>query len=557
MPRPRPSRRGPHRGIQGLPKRTPASIVPVLAVSLLVLSALALAACRAAPRDASPVAEPVRISAAGVARHADAILEIGRRAVTEVGIHGLAIGIAVGGETVFAEGFGHADLARERRAQRDTVFDVASVGKQFTAAAILRLVETGYLSLDDRVREFVPEAPESFPTATVYELLHHTSGFEAGDYELEELPPDIAEPRRGAEVLDDLELRRGRVRFAPSETWMYCNPGYVLLGLVVERASGRPYAAFVREEILRRAGVDGMTVGERAEPSRMAESLIRESDTEVRPMPRIHMSAYGGQGSICSSVVDLLAWQEALASGRVVSKASRGRMTSPAVVRGRHATAELPYGMGLRLGTFDGHRKEGQTGTFPGGSSVLAHYPDIDLTIAVLSNTYGEVPHARALEGEIAARILDGVDRSEGIRAPDRQLDGRLTVADARRIEGVYMGDEPYEARIEDERLVVTRVRDGKELVRLDHVGGWRFAGRDGSSYREWFLPDGDQAGWWVIEKFGFISSNHVLRRVPAKAPERSAAATRLEAGPYPHRRAPHAPDTASRGHVDADPCSA
>lgn len=431
------------------------------------------------------------------------IREVGNRAVAEDRIVGLSIAVARDGRVVFAEGFGYADLERRRPVTVSTAFDVASVGKQFTAAAIMRLVEDGELSLDDHIKSIVPEVPSHFPNATVYELLHHTSGFVAGRVDYVANPPRNADrPRKGIEVLDDAELLTGEIRFAPSETHAYCNPGFLILGVAVEAASGQSYATFVRDKLLRPAGLSDMTVCERADASRMADSLHRDDDRVVA-MPLIDMTVYSGQGSICSSAIDLLRWQRALTHGEIVSLDSFEQMSAPARVRGSVAEVPLPYGMGLRLGRFRGNRKIGHTGTFEGGTAILAHYPDTGLTVAVLSNTGGDVPHARLIEAEIAEKLLP--DR----RGPRHAVP--VASRDAARIEGVYCGRKCYEARVDGADLRV--LHEGREVARLTHVGDLIFESKRDPDVREWFLLDGDRAGWWLIESHGYISGNYALRR--------------------------------------------
>ncbi|MFG0327280.1 MAG: serine hydrolase domain-containing protein [Phycisphaerales bacterium JB037] len=442
-------------------------------------------------------------SAVGCARrttlppdHIAQIRSIAHRAIDDHGIVGLSIGIAIDGRTVFAEGFGHADLARQHPATADTIYDIASVGKQFTAAAVLRLAEQQRLSLDDRIRRFVPAAPDHFPDATISELLHHTSGFVGGDLDELNPPPGLDQPRTGLAVLDDAELHEGRTVFAPSETWVYANPNYLLLGVAIEQASGKPYPDYIQSELLRPAGILGMTVGDRADPPLMSGSF-NKSDEGTSAVPLIHMSVYAGQGSVCSSVTDLLRWQRALDDFRIISAESIDFMRSPAIVHGTHASATIPYGTAIRLGSFHGHPKLGHTGTYDGGSAVLANYPDARLTMTVLTNTNGkDIPHALALEAEIAALLLD-VDPAA---SPSPQpIPANL----ARRIQGHYRGGYNIEAAVEDDQLLVKY--NGNTVGRENMAPDQTFRNPDRPGEVSWFLADGDAAGWWLLQRHGFL----------------------------------------------------
>jgi len=435
---------------------------------------------------------------------AEEIRAIGQRAVDEDGIVGVSVGVAIDGEIVFAAGVGHADAERSVAASPATVYDIASTGKQFTAVAILQLAERGRLSLDQRARSFVPELPEHFPDATIEQLLRHTSGFVSG--ELDELnpPADYTVPRYGLELLTDVELQTGQALFDPDETWVYSNAGYLVLGMVVEAASGMRYDDYIREEVLAPLEPHAMFVCEYP-PSALGSERLRRTGSGVEPVPYIDMTAWGGQGSINSSVLDLLRWSRALNGGTIINAQSLRAFRRPSVVHGENAAAEIPYGMAQRIGSIDGFHKVGHTGTFDGGSAALAFYPDASLEIAVISNTRGNgTPHAHRIETLIAKLLLEVVDPDvASMRAP-------VTDEQRRAIEGAYTDGRVFEASIEGDVLVVTR--QGAELERLVHIGGMRFRNPETPDVFEWFIMDGDRAGWWVYS----VSGNYleVLRRV-------------------------------------------
>ncbi|KAA3604910.1 MAG: class A beta-lactamase-related serine hydrolase [Planctomycetota bacterium] len=437
-----------------------------------------------------------------------AVRAIGERFVTEAGIVGLSIGISVGGEIVFAEGFGHADAVRSIAVDEHTLYDIASVGKQFTAVAILSLLERGALSLEDRVRAYVPDLPAHFPDATINQLLRHTSGFVSG--ELDELnpPADYRRPRYGLKLLTDVELQTGRTIFRPEENFVYSNAGYLVLGLVVEAASGRRYDQYIRDQLLIPNQLEGMLVCERGEPPRMSQALHRTSD-EVRPVPHIDMTAYSGQGAICTSVIDLLRWSHALNSGRILKPTSLKLFRSPSTLGGDHAELTVPYGMAQRLGHLGGHVKAGHSGTFDGGSATLMVYLQDDLEIAVIANTRGDgTPHAYRIELEIAKLLF-------GIALPDVSSQRRpLDPKDARRVAGTYStGADQYEAAFEKDELIV--LQDGRPIERLVHIGSLRFRSMIDPSVLQSFILDGDGAGWWIYD----LSGNYleVLRALDRK----------------------------------------
>lgn len=433
----------------------------------------------------------------------DAVDIIGHRAVHDQGIVGLSIAIARDGQVVYARGFGHADAGLTRPATERTVYDIASVGKQFTAAAVIQLVEQGKLTYDTRVRTLVPELPSNVPDATIEQWLRHTSGFVGGDIDELAPPEHYTTPKRGLEILADPAIADGRAMFEPGETWIYCNAGYLILGLVVEAASGMAYDDYVRRHVLAPLEPHDMTVCEYP-PESIASERLNRSERGVAHVPHIDMSAYAGQGSICSSALDLVRWSRAINDARVFSRASLQKFREPSVVTGDHATASVPYGLGQRLGEMDGHAKAGHSGTFDGGSAVLFTYPDDGLEIAVICNTRGGgAPHAAVLEAEIAKRLLD-------IRPPDVQAQRTpVTQEQKRAIEGTYADDARFTATIVGDEMVV--FQDGKEEERLVHVGGMRFRRVDRPDIYEWFVMDGERAGWWIYSMSGNFLD--VLRR--------------------------------------------
>jgi CubicO group peptidase (beta-lactamase class C family) len=466
------------------------------------VAATGLAACAT---TAPPPPPPAPAQAAFTDDLAARVRAIGERAVREDGVVGLSIGVAVDGEIVFAEGFGHADAERTVPTTAETMYDIASIGKQFTAAAIMRLVDDGRLTLDRRVREFIPSLPEHFPDGTIEQLLRHTSGFVSGTIDEMNPPEDYTRKRYGLELLTDVELQIGATRFGPEETFVYSNAGYLVLGLVVEAASGQRYDEFVRNELLLPNGLDEMTVCERATGARMSDSIRRSADGSVAPVPFIDMTAWSGQGSICSSAVDLLRWSNALNTGRIISPDSLAQMRSPSTVRGSHETASVPYGFAQRLGRLGTSTKVGHTGTFDGGSASLTYLPEAGVEVAVISNTGGVgTPHALRYELEIA-KLLTGF-----VETPVESQRTALDASQGRMIEGVYTDGREFRATTEEDALIV--IRNGRAIERLTHIGGMRFRTAEQPDVLQSFHPDGDRAGWWVYEVRG--SYLEVLRRV-------------------------------------------
>lgn len=299
-----------------------------------------------------------------------------------------AVLVAQDGDVMLSEGYGLANVEWEIPATASTRFRIASVTKQFTAAAILVLEEAGKLSVNDKVHEHWPEAPAQWQDVTVFHLLTHTSGI-----------PESAVPSAGGDTRRPVgpstpEQVIGRfldrpLDFAPGTRWSYSNSGYLVLGFLIEKISGLSYASFVEQNIfaplaMTDSGYDSYTTV----ISRRAMGYRRVGDGFLNA-PYLDMSLPYAAGGLYSSVEDLLKWTRGLFGGELLSPASVARMTTPVMSE---------YGFGVVMSTDDAGRAFiYHTGGIPGFSSVLLYYPERRITVAALSNIEGGGPGAAGL----------------------------------------------------------------------------------------------------------------------------------------------------------------
>jgi CubicO group peptidase (beta-lactamase class C family) len=314
----------------------------------------------------SPSPSPSRDHSAFIA----AIDALAAEALQRGPIVGLSIAVFEHGNAVLAKGYGSADLEAAVAATAETSYPIASVTKHFTAGAILRLADQGKLSLDDPLSRFFPAARPRIGALTIRHLLDHTSGLTRGG----------PAPRAAALSV----ITRGGTAHAQGEDWDYSNYNFSLLGLVIEQASRRDYAAYVHDEFavpLALTGTgyceDGSAVPGRGRDYQSGVKTVSPTTYWTEP----HFFAAGG---LCSTVLDLVRWEKALEDGRVVSPAMLQAMRTPARVRNG---LEADYGYGTRLGITGPHRKLGHTGGGQSNKAVLSRYPDDDVTVALLLNT--------------------------------------------------------------------------------------------------------------------------------------------------------------------------
>jgi CubicO group peptidase (beta-lactamase class C family) len=384
----------------------------------VLVSILAVAACHGAsstPRTPAP-ARPVAVAnpyAAKIDALVDAVLA-DHRAV------GLAVAVARGDQLLVAKGYGVADVAHATPVTADTVFRIGSVTKQFTAVAILQLVERGELKLTDDVRTYVPEFPAKSRTVTIEHLLTHTSGI-----------PSYTDAANwielGAKRMTHAQMLAlfadAPLGFDPGTRWEYSNSNYYLLGMVIEKVTGKPYAEVIRDRVLAPAGMTASGYCTDTMPGLAAGYSLH--DGTPAPAAPVDMSTPYAAGALCSTVGDLLAWQRALDTGVVLAPETIARMRTAATLANGDSTH---YGYAVFLGDLDGHPRIGHGGGINGFTSMLARYPDDDVTIAVLANAEVDTPDR--LEQRIARVVL-------GLPEPTIQH-AALAAADRDRFAGTY-----------------------------------------------------------------------------------------------------------------------
>jgi CubicO group peptidase (beta-lactamase class C family) len=410
---------------------------------------------------------------------------------------GLSIAVVRGGDTIVMSGYGRADLEFDVAATAQTVYRIGSITKQFTAVAILQLIEQGKLALDDTLQQFLPDFPAQGHRVTIRHLLTHTSGIKS----YTDLGPEWQDKMR-------LDLTHAQLvalfrdkpfDFAPGTRFLYDNSGFYLLGMIVELVSGQPYAAYLNQHVFAPLGLRATSYcDDRKLLPHRASGYERDSGTFVNASP-LSMTQPFAAGALCSTVGDLVAWQRGLNTHRLISAASYARMTTPATLNDGSKTT---YGFGLGIGTLDGHRKIGHGGGINGFLTVLDDYPDDSLSVVVLANSESARPGR--LAQEIARVVL-------GIPAP-RVLDLPLTVADRTRFTGTYaLG--PLQVRVSEAGGKLQAQATGQNAFGLRWQGDSTFVAAFDENVRLVFQPAGQpQAKSFVLYQGGITQT---ATRVP------------------------------------------
>ncbi len=296
-------------------------------------------------------------------------------------VPGLGLAVISRGRVVKARGYGFANVELRVPATDSTMFQSGSVGKQFTAAGILLLVEDGTLELDDAITKYLPEGERAWRGVTVRHLLTHTSGipeYEEDDSALVDLRHDYTE--------DSLvKLAAGLpLDFPPGTHWSYSNTGFMLLGVIIHRVSGTFYGDLLAQRVFRPLGMrtarvisEADIVANRSAGYRLVDGQLKNQEWVA---PSLNTTA---DGALYLSVRDLVAWDRGLTEGRILTSKSRAAMWTPAKLKD---DGGVDYGFGWSVAPYRGHRAIGHTGSWQGFKAMIQRFPDDSLTVILFAN---------------------------------------------------------------------------------------------------------------------------------------------------------------------------
>jgi len=315
-------------------------------------------------------------------------------------IPGLSLAVVRNGKVIKAKGYGLANLEWNIPATADTAYQLASVSKQFTATAIMLLVEDGKLQLSDSVTKYFSELPAAWSNITVRHLLTMTSGIK--DY-LNVVPP--AEWRNDFTHARLLEIMRNApLDFAAGDKYAYSNSNYVLLAMLIQRLSGKSYDAFLAERVW---GPLQMTATRRDSPFDVIPhraALYEWKTNKFENIDLLNPSLWNnGDGGLLSTVLDLARWDAALYTERILKKETLQQMWVETPVNGGGKSG---YGFGWGVGGARGHRMVGHGGGRPGTSTQIMRFPDDGLTFIVLMNGRG---NAFGIAERVAGHYIPGL----------------------------------------------------------------------------------------------------------------------------------------------------
>lgn len=361
---------------------------------------------------------------------------------------GAAVIAVRGGQTVFRAAYGRANLELAAPMQPDMVFRLASLTKQFTAVAILLLVEQGRLALDAAVGSLLPGYPQRGQPVTVHQLLTHTSGVNS----FRNPEQQRALPQRELTMQEMLALAADAPpESAPGERFLYNDAGYNMLGAIIQQVSGQTYEDFLREQIFGPLGM-ARTYYEHSERIILGRVTGYQPGPDgIQNVPARNVALAFAAGGLLSTIDDLALWQAALAASRRLRRETLELAYMPATLNDGTPTG---YGYGWQIRSYAGHRIVEHGGEFAGFHNHALHLPDDDIFVAVLTNQLPGVVPPSQLTMRIAALLLGKPYREPVvITLPATLLDR-------------YCGD--YQTRHGE---ILTLARDGAHLC-LQPAGG-------------------------------------------------------------------------------------
>lgn len=288
---------------------------------------------------------------------------------------GATLAIYRDGQPLYVHAYGLADRERKTPATASTYYEIGSITKQFTVAAILQLQEAGKLDINARLATYLPGAPHA-KEVTLRQLMSHTSGMpeylDGADVEQWAVKPATFDQIMA-------RIKDKPLDFAPGSRWSYSNSGYVLLGRVIEVTSHESYLHYVKTHLLAPAGMTHTyTVDDESRLPGMAKGY-RHADGKLEVAPTIHATVGGAAGVLVSTVDDLERWNVALRGGKIVRPADYALMTTP-------ADGSNDYGLGLFVDTLDGQPRIGHTGGSFGFTTSNQYFPRQGIQVIAFTN---------------------------------------------------------------------------------------------------------------------------------------------------------------------------
>lgn len=417
---------------------------------------------------------------------------------------GGAVLVAKGDQIIYHKAFGMDDVANKKPLQTGMVFRIGSVTKQFTAVAILQLVEKGKLSLQDEITKFIPDYPTQGKKITVEQLLTHTSGIKSYTGMVEWTPEVWKKDFTPAGLIDF--FKNQPMDFEPGTKHLYNNSGYVLLGYIIEKVSGKSYAEYLEKNIFQRTGLKNTFYETKKRPiPNWATGYQPGGSAGYEAAMPLSMTQPYAAGSLASTVEDLYRWTRALHAGKVVSLELLKKAHTPTILPNGENTY---YGYGWILGNLLGSPTIEHDGGINGFLSSLIYLPKEDICVAILTNCDCNPPGETA--AELAALAAGHALILEEIDLPEKALAAYT---------GVYENGQKEKRIVSVENGALVSNRLGGRKAKLSPVGKDKFR-MNGTLVELTFMWDKSNNEITSVSLNSRTSTNDVWTKTDSAIPE-------------------------------------
>lgn len=403
---------------------------------------------------------------------------------------GVSFLIAKDGKTIYRKAFGMANLELNVPMTPDNVFEIGSITKQFTAVAILMLEEQGKLNVKDDITKYIPDYPTKGKTITIHHLLNHTSGIKSYT-DMQSFMSLARKDMSPVELIDT--FKNEPIDFEPGEQFNYNNSGYILLGYIIEVASGKTYEQFIQKHIFDKLGMTNSVYGSKANlvPNRAAG--YSETETGFKNAEYLSMTLPYAAGSLMSTTDDLLKWQNALNNHTLITKASYDKAIHGSTLNnGEH----IPYGYGLGEDQVNGSPSIQHGGGIFGYTTMGIYLPEEKVFVSGLTNC--DCKNITDVTTKIAAIAI-------GKPFPNKKDAIKLTEAQQQKWLGAYQFEGDVVRHISLENGQLYSLREGSVKMEIYPMSPTHFIFDGSNTAYEFSEKDGKKQAVFTANGRTFI----------------------------------------------------
>ena len=403
---------------------------------------------------------------------------------------GCAALVAKNGQIIYQKAFGMANLELNVPMQPDMVFRIGSITKQFTAVAILQLMEQGKLSLQDDITKFIPDYPTQAYNITIEHLLTHTSGIKS----YTSLPDYLKSVRTDMKPEELIAMFKNQpMEFAPGTKWNYNNSGFFLLGYIIEKITGKTYAEYIQENFFTPLGMTSSLYGSDTKIIKNRAYGYQPGDDGVQNSDYCSMTQPYSAGSIMSTVGDLFKWNQAVHSYKLVKKETIDKAFTEYKLANGDGTG---YGYGWFLSQLQGSPTIEHGGGIFGYLTSSIYLPEEDVFVALFSNSNGKAPELTALK---MAAVTIG--------KPLKTAEIKLDEATLNQYVGIYTNDKKREVTITREGTQLSAMLSGSGSRKMFPIEKDKFILEDAFMYATFSRDDKGKVVSFVSDDRGKLDT--------------------------------------------------